>query len=112
MKEFGFKDTSPESFRDAIVFFADSSNEYGKEELYSAFVAVTRLYLDELISARQLENLFIKKFGEEAADEFFEAVANSSRPVNAEESSVVFEQDPAEVIRTQFDIIDRLNSEV
>ena len=62
MKENEFDDMSPEAFRDAIEFYADSRNEYSKEELYTAFVVITRLYLDELISARLLEDLFIKKF--------------------------------------------------
>ncbi len=112
MNEFGFKDTSPESFREAIEFFADSSNEYGKDELYSAFVAVTRLYLDELISARQIENLFIKKFGENAADEFFEAVANSSEAVRLNGETTDPAADPVTVISDQFDLIERLNREV
>ena len=111
MKEIDFSDMSPASFREAIEYFADSSNEYSKEELHSAFLVVTRLYLDELISARQLENLFVNKFGEASANEFFEAVANSSETVTAAYEGMSVDDDPAEVIRTQFDLIGKLSSE-
>ena len=111
MKEYEIKDTDSGSFRNAIEFFADNGNEYSKEDLYSAFIVVTRLYLDELISARQLENLFVNRFGESAANEFFEAVANSSATVNEGEDAAAFENDPGAVIKNRFDIIEKLNRE-
>ena len=111
MKENEFDDMSPEAFRDAIEFYADSRNEYSKEELYTAFVVITRLYLDELISARLLEDLFIKKFGEKTADEFFEAVANSSGTVKAGDIATSFEKDPKFIVKTQFDLIEKLKKE-
>lgn len=112
MKETDLNGMGPEGFRDAIEYFADNKNEYSKEELYSAFVVVTRLYLDELISARQIENLFVKKYGEGPADDFFEAVAASSDTVIKEYALAASGEDPCSVIRLQFDIIDRLNGEV
>ncbi len=111
MKEADFSGMSPEGFREAIEFFADNKNEYSKEELYTAFVVVTRLYLDELISARQLENLIVNKFGEESANEFFEVAAGSSETVFEGDTAIAFEKDPGSVIKKQFDIIDKLNKE-
>ena len=111
MKEIRIDDMGPEAFRDAVLFFADSRNEFSKEELQSAFVVVTRLYLDELINARQLENLFVKKFGEASSKEFFEAVANSSDTVNDGYDAISVESAPLDVRKTQFDIIDKLNRE-
>ena len=96
MKEIDFSDMSPASFREAIEYFADSSNEYSKEELHSAFL---------------LENLFVNKFGEASANEFFEAVANSSETVTAAYEGMSVDDDPADVIRTQFDLIGKLSSE-
>lgn len=112
MKDIDFSDMSPAAFREAIEYFTDSNNDYSKEELHSAFVVVTRLYLDELISARQLENLFVNKFGEAAADEFFEAVANSSDTVNEVYGGMSVNDDPKDVIKTQFDLLDKLSKEV
>ena len=111
MKEVNFSDMSPESFRDAIVFFADNRNEYSKEDLYSAFVVITRLYLDELISARQLENYLVKRFGEDQANEFFETVANSSDTVRAGDTATAFEKDPKFIIKSQFDLIEKIKKE-
>ena len=124
MKETDLNGMGPEGFRDAIEYFADNKNEYSKEELYSAFVVVTRLYLDELISARQIENLFVKKYGEGPAlilsplrkalriSEELKAVAASSDTVIKENALAASGEDPCSVIRSQFDIIDRLNGEV
>ena len=111
MKEMDFKDISQDGFRDAIEFFADDKNEYSKEDLHSAFVVVTRLYLDELISERLLENLFVEKFGNEATNEFFEAVANSSETVRAADDATSFEKDPKYIIKSQFDLIEKLKKE-
>jgi predicted 3-demethylubiquinone-9 3-methyltransferase (glyoxalase superfamily) len=111
MKEIDFQDMGPEAFREAIEFFADSKNEYSKEELYSAFVVVTRLYLDELISARQLENLIVNKIGEQAANEFFEISANSSETVSTGDAAIALEKDPGSVIKAQFDMLDKLSRE-
>ena len=111
MKEIDFQDMGPEAFRDAIEFFADKRNEYSKEELYSAFVVVTRLYLDELISARQLENLVVNKIGEKDANEFFEASANSSETVSAGDVAIAFEKEPRFIIKAQFDLLDKLSRE-
>ena len=111
MKEIEFDDMNPEAFRDAIEFFADNRNEYSKEELYTAFVVITRLYLDELISARLLEDHFIKKFGEKSADEFFEAVANSNEAVRVGDIAASFEKDPKFIVKTQFDLLEKLKKE-
>ena len=45
------------NFRETIEFFADENNNYSKKDLHDAFLVVTRLYLDELISMRNWENL-------------------------------------------------------
>ena len=41
-------------FRKAIEYYVDKNNKYSKDELYDVFVYVTKRYLDEVISARQL----------------------------------------------------------
>lgn len=98
-------------FRETIEYLADCKNDYTKEELHAAFLAVTRLYLDELINARQLENLFINKFGEEASNEFFEAVAGSSETISEADAKISDEIDPVAIIKMQFDTIEKLKSE-
>lgn len=111
MNDKDFERFDEKDFRSAIEFFADKRNEYSKEELYDAFAVVTRLYLDELISARLLENLIVEEYGELAAERFFEAVADSSRTVKAGDKATAFENDPRFIIRTQFDLIEKLNGE-
>ena len=111
MKEIEFNDMSPKEFREAIEFFADNRNEYSREDLYSAFVVVTRLYLDELISARQLENYLVKRFGEASAEEFFETVATGSETVKEADTATVFENEPRSIIKSQFDLIEELNKD-
>lgn len=111
MKEDDFKDMNPDAFRNAIEYFADSSNDYSKEDLYTVFIVVARLYLEELINARQLENLFVERFGEDKTNEFFEAVANSSEAIKEADLEAAFEENPEAVIRARFDLLDRLGEE-
>lgn len=98
-------------FRQIIEFFVDKDNEYSKEDLYDAFVTVTKLYLDEIISARQLENLFLTTYGEDATNEFYEAVANSSKTVAYGDILIALEKDPKSAIKAQFDLINTLSNE-
>ena len=96
-------------FRNAIEYFVDKNNEYSKEELYDVFITITRRYLDEVISARQLENLFAQTYGEKATNEFYEAVANSSETLTEGDLEISMQKDPAAVISAQFDLIEDLN---
>ncbi|SDY33961.1 hypothetical protein SAMN02910264_01998 [Ruminococcaceae bacterium YAD3003] len=106
--ESGFEEID---FRKTIEFFADPENDYSKRELYEAFVSVTRLYLDELISARNFENLFISRYGEEDANGFFEDVALCSETVQEGDLEVAFEDDPKAIIKAQFDLLDKLDDD-
>ena len=106
-----YKHLNKGGFRETIEYLADCKNEYSKEELHAAFLTVTRLYLDELINARQLENLFINRFGEEASNEFFEAVAGSNDTISEADDIIGNEIDPVAAIKMQFDIIEKLKSE-
>lgn len=100
-----------QEFRDEVEFFVDKENEYSKEELYDMFVLITRRYLDEVISARQLENLFTETYGEKATNDFYEAVANSSETVTEGDIAAAMEDDVRFQISSQFDLIEKLNSE-
>ena len=99
------------SFREKIEFFADKNNDYSKEDLYYAFLAVTKLYLDELISARNFENMVVSSFGEQDAEEFFEQVATCSKTVEQGDLMTVLENDPTELISRQFDLLDTLKND-
>ena len=101
-----------QEFRDEVEFFVDNENEYSKEELYDIFVLVTKRYLDEVISARQLENLFVETYGEKATNDFYEAVANSSETVAEGDVVTAMEDDIRFQISSQFDLIEKLNSEL
>ncbi len=96
-------------FRNAIEYFVDKNNEYSKEELYNVFITITRRYLDEVISARQLEKLFEQTYGEKATNEFYEAVANSSEILTEGDLEISLQKDPVAVISAQFDLIEDLN---
>lgn len=98
-------------FRKTIEFFADEKNKYTQHELYEAFVSVTRLYLDELISARNLENLFVSRYGEEASEAFFEDVALFSETVQEGDLEISFEDDPKAIIKAQFDLLEELEDD-
>lgn len=111
MNQQDLENINGKDFRNVIEYFADNNNEYSKEELYDAFVVVTRLYLDELISARQLENAIVSEFGEEAAERFYEELAGSNSIVSEADTMMSFESDPKSVISSQFDVIDKLNEQ-
>ena len=96
-------------FRKAIEYYVDKNNKYSKDELYDVFVYVTKRYLDELISARQLEKLFEQTYGEKATNEFYEAVANSSEILTEGDLEISLQKDPVAVISAQFDLIEDLN---
>lgn len=96
-------------FRNAIEYFVDKNNEYSKEELYNVFITITRRYLDEVISARQLEKLFVKNYGEDATNEFYEAVANSSETLSEGDINTASQKDLRTLISAQFDLIEELN---
>lgn len=110
MNDQDYENMSGKDFREAIEYFADKRNEFSLEELHDAFLVVTRLYLDELISARQLENLIVDEYGELAAEKFYESVANSSKTLTLGDKAIEFEKDPRFVIHAQFELIERLNN--
>lgn len=107
-----FFELDPQEFRKAIEFYADSTNVYSKQELYNAFVVVTKLYLDELISARQMESLLVREYGEEATNDFFKTIAESNDETMIEETITAFEEDPEAVIKAKFDTVERLSGEI
>lgn len=96
-------------FRKAIEYYVDKNNKYSKDELYDVFVYVTKRYLDEVISARQLEKLFVKNYGEDATNEFYEAVANSSETLSEGDINTASQKDLRTLISAQFDLIEELN---
>ena len=99
------------NFRDAVEFFADDNNEYSKKDLYEAFLVVTRLYLDELISMKNWENILIKEFGSETAEELFEAAANYSPTLKEGDLITAMQEDPRDAISAQFDLLEALDGE-
>ena len=101
-----------DEFRKTVEFFADNGNDYSKKELYNAYVAVTKLYLDELISARLLENLFVRTYGKKASDEFYNAVAQSSDTVTQGDSDISEAKSNKDIISSQFDLLIKVGQEV
>lgn len=100
--------TEPNGFRTAVEYFADSTNAFSKEDLHSAFLVITKLYLDELISAKMVENLLVERYGEKVTDEFFEAVVRQNEAITEDDTDRLFETDPKAAIVMQFDLIDGL----
>jgi hypothetical protein len=96
-------------FRKAIEYYVDKNNKYSQDELYDVFVYVTKRYLDEVISARQLEKLFVKNYGENATNEFYEAVANSNETLSEGDMDSASQKDLKSLISAQFDLIEELN---
>lgn len=98
-------------FRKAIEYYVDKNNKYSQDELYDVFVYVTKRYLDEVISARQLEKLFVSNYGETATNEFYETVATNSEVLREGDMNIASNKDLKSVISAQFDLIEELNKQ-
>jgi len=98
-------------FREMIEYFADSSNPYTRDELYMVFLDVTRRYLEELLNARNLENVLISQHGEEVAEEFMEALATCSAVVEEADRDVAESGDPRKSIAILFEALDKMKGE-
>ena len=105
-----FENMADGSLRDIVEYYLNDKNDYSKQDLYKAFLAITRMYLDEMISARQIERFVIKKCGADAVDEFFEEVATSTGDLS--EGCGPTEQDPVKAIMAQFDTIEAINDDM
>ena len=105
----GLLTVNSKDFRKAVEYFVDKKNDYSKDELYDVFIMITRRYLDEVISARQLEKLFVQNYGQKATNEFYEAVANSSEDLTNGDMETAVQKDSKALISAQFDLIEKLN---
>ena len=99
------------TFRKAIEHFADDSHIYSKDELYSAFLAVTRLYLDELISAKAVENSLIKLYGEKAVNELYETAVRNNNFLADADADQLLEEDVVTAIHKQLELLETLDEE-
>ena len=96
------------NFRETIEFFADENNNYSKKDLHDAFLVVTRLYLDELISMRNWENLIAARYGDDAAADLFEEAATFSPTVREGGMATGMMDTPQEIISSQFDLLEQM----
>ena len=94
------------NFRDAVNALLTSPDEYTKDEIYTAFLEMTELYLNEMVNTLNMENAIINKYGEEKGSEIIEDIATTNPCVADLDDTNALEADKKEVIRNLMAYID------
>ena len=66
------------NFREIVSDITFNPDAYTKEEIHTAFIEMTKRYLNEMINTMNLEKAITKGFDDERAEEILEEIATSS----------------------------------
>jgi len=94
------------NFREIVSDITFNPDAYTKEEIHTAFIEMTRRYLNEMINTMNLEKAITKGFDDERAEEILEEIATSNPCIADLDETNAKEPDPKEVILNLLDYIE------